>query len=571
MSECRFCPPPVWVAIGVLLGCAPHRNAPVPEARSPVYSLDVRLRPAERAIDVSGTLVIPPDSVRRDSLTLSLSERFPVFNVEILEPSVSRGPAVAVQVFVPTGPRIPGESRSARWVVRPARPIPRGEPIKLRFSTSGRGETSFLYYVGPEVAFGTGWGDEWYPLVRGVGGRGTGELAVHVPRGWKVMTGAEPRGTNEERENDTFRFSQTYPTYFTFVAGPYSIVARDSGRGTVVTAWLLTPRARSTEFLNGAARMVTTLETEFGPNPFGSMALVEVPRALAQQAGFNAFSPTGFLVLNHRAFDVPDVMYEYEWLGHEMSHQWFPHSVTFDPPGFQYLEEALAEYGGIRVVDALGGTAAVRRLRTSGYEFDPIYSAAAYFRLVGAGVDTPLATMGNGINERNLAYNKGSLMFDMLSREVGLPRFREVLRGLTSGRRLGTITWQQFRAAVDAGAGRDMKWFFDQWLNRAGAPEFHLDWLQDGKVVRGTISQSAPYYRAHLRIDAEGANGERVTKVVEVTSGNTPFELTPPFTVVRIELDPNYEVLRWTPEYHALVDSVRRSVGADRGIPGDGR
>ena len=58
-----------------------------------------------------------------------------------------------------------------------------------------------------------------------------------------------------------------------------------------------------------------------------------------------------------------------------------------------------------------------------------------------------------------------------------------------------------------------------------------------------------------------------MTNVIEVTSGNTPFELTPAFTVVRMELDPNYEVLRWTPEYHALADSVRRSVGVERGIP----
>ena len=557
MTRSRLCARAASIAIGLLLGCTPHRSAPVPEARAPVYSMDLRLRPTERAIDVSGTLVIPSDSIRRDSLTISLSERFSTLNVEILEPSVSRGPAVAVQAMVPTGPRVPGESRSARWVVRPARPIPRGERVKLRFSISGRGETSFLYYVGPEVAFGTGWGDEWYPLVRGVGGLGTGELVVHVPRGWKVITGAESRGTDVEKQDGTFRFSQNYPTYFTFVAGPYSIVTRDSGSGAVVTAWLLTPRPRSMEFLNGAARMVATLETEFGQNPFGSMALVEVPRSLAQEAGFNAFSPAGFLVLNHRAFDVSDVKNEYEWLGHEMGHQWFPHAVNIDPPGFQYLVEALAEYGGIRVVDALGGTDAVRRLRTSGYEFDPIYSAAAYFRLVGAGVDTPLATMGNGINERNLAYNKGALMFDMLSREVGPERFRGVLRGLTSGRRFTTITWQQFLAAVDAGAGRDMKWFFDQWLNRAGAPEFHLDWRQNGGVVRGTISQPEPYYRAHLRIDAEGANGERMSNVVEVTNASAAFELTPPFTVVRMVLDPNYEVLRWTPEYHALADSIR--------------
>jgi len=311
--------------------------------------------------------------------------------------------------------------------------------------------------------------------------------------------------------------------------------------------------------LAGVADMMSVLEAEFGPYPFGRMALVEVPRSLAQAAGFNAFSPTGFIVVNSRSFDAKDAKYQYEWLGHEMGHQWFPHAVTFDEPGFPYLEEALAEYGGMQVVRELAGEDAVRRLRTSGYEFDPIYSAVAYFQLVGAGADEPLATMGAGINQRNLAYNKGALVFDMLSREVGRDRFREVLRGLTAGRKLSSITWPQFLAAVDAGAGRKMDWFFDQWLTRSGAPDFRMTWRQEGEVVRGTITQTAPYYRAQLRIDLHGKEGARASQVVTVTGANTDFSVTPAFTVSRVVLDPDYEVLRWTPEYRALADSIRRA------------
>jgi hypothetical protein len=558
MNERRLCVAALFIATSLQIGCRSHVRIPSPEPTTPVYSLDVRLWPTERKLDVSGTLAFPGDSLQRDSLIISLSERFSALNVDVLEPSASAGPASAERLALATGERVPGERRSARWIVRPARPIPPGQRVKLRFSTSGSGATSFLYYVGLDVAFASGWGDRWYPTVDGVYGLGTGELAVHGPRGWRVITGAEELSTSEEIAGGTFRFSQKLPTYFTFVAGPYSIVRREGG-GPPVTAWLLTPRPHIQSYLEGASTMVRTLEAEFGPFPFGSLALVEVPRPLAREAGFNAFSPVGFLVLNSRAFDVPDVKYLLEWLGHEMGHQWFPHAVTFEPAGFPYLEEALAEYGGIRVVEALGGVDAVRRLRTSGYEFDPIYSAMAYFRLVGAGADEPLATMGEGINERNLAYNKGALMFDMLSREVGPARFREILRRLTEGHQLQTITWQQFRAAVDAGAGRDLGWFFDQWLTRAGAPDFQLSWRQEGELVRGTISQTAPDYRAHLRIDARGARGERNSQVIDVSGASTAFELKPGFTVVGIDLDPDYEVLRWTPEYHALVDSVRRA------------
>jgi aminopeptidase N len=270
----------------------------------------------------------------------------------------------------------------------------------------------------------------------------------------------------------------------------------------------------------------------------------------------------GFLVLNSNSFNA-STSRQYEWLGHEMGHQWFPHAISFDDTGFPFLEEALAEYGGIRIVHALAGEDAVRRLRTTGFEFDPIYSAAAYFRMVGAGVDEPLATMGTGINERNLAYNKGALMFDMLSREVGPARFREMLRSLTTGRRLQSITWQRFRAAVDSTAGQNMEWFFDQWLHRTGAPEFTLTWSQQGGSVRGVITQPSPFYRSRLRIDAHGAAGEHATQTIVVDGASTPFAIPAAFTVTRVELDPLYEVLRWTPEFRALADSVRRAAGRE--------
>lgn len=544
---------------GVLAACRPRFELPAPQAAAgPVYSLEVRVRPADAALDVEGTLTLPADTVARDSLLVSVSERLAAFDLQLVQPAHS-GPISVRRLPPPTGDRIEGERRSPRMVIRFHRPVPAGAQAVLRFSSTLSGSTAFLYHVGPGVAFASGWGDRWYPTVDGVYGLGTGPITVRVPPGWKVITGADAVGRPEEEAAGIFRFAQRLQTYFTFVAGPYTIVTSHENVGPRISAWVLTPRDHTPQFINGAARMVQVLENEFGPSPFGSMALVEVPRSIAQQAGFNAFSPLKFLVLNSNAFRHPDVKVMYEWLGHEMSHQWFPHVVTFDDRGVEYFEEALAEYGGIRIVEALAGTESVRRLRTTGFEFDPIYSAAAYFRLVGAGADEPLATMGTGINERNLAYTKGALVIDMLSREVGSERFRDVLRRLTAGRQLHSATWREFLDAIDAGAGRKMDWFFDQWLTRTGAPTFEMIWTQDSGVVRGTISQRAPFYRAGLRLDAHGARGERVSQVVDVNGASTAFTIDPPFRVVRVELDPDYEVLRWTPEFRALADSVSRA------------
>lgn len=540
--------------LGATAGSAPAPGRPAPPA--PDYSLIVRVLPAERRLEVTGTLRLPPADTPRETLRLRLGERVADLRVEILQPAHSAGPAKLERASSEAMPgRVEGERRNAEWILRPGRAIPPRQPVLLRFSYRGSGEAAFLHYVGPEVAFASGWGDAWYPVVEGASGQGTGELTVQVPAGWKAITGGLRRSTAEEETRGTFRSAQHLPSHFTFCAGPYT-VARRAG-AVPLSAWLLTPRDHIDSWLAGVVAMQDVLSAELGPSPFEELALVEVPREIAIRAGFNAFSPPGFLVLNSRAFDVPDIKYLHEWLGHEMSHQWFPHAVTWDPPGFLYLEEALAEYGGLRVVEELAGPEAARRLRTSGFEYDPIYSAAAYFRLVGAGVDEPLAGMGPGIDQRNLAYNKGSLVFDMLSREIGRAGFRQILHDVTRGRRMHTITWREFLDAVSAGSGRNLDWFFDQWLTRAGAPDFRLSWTQQGDSLQGTVTQDAPFYRANLELELRGSGGQRIVRVVEITGASAAFTVAPGFQVVEAVLDPDYKVLRWTPEYRALADSAR--------------
>jgi peptidase M1-like protein len=555
------------VALLTTTGCAsPHgRVAPPalqtpPPARTPRapegtdYSLDVRVFPAERRLEVTGTLRLPAADVAREVLQLRLSERMSDLRIEVEGPAGILTPAKVERATGEAGaPRVEGERRDEEWVLRPRQVIPSGQPVVLRFSYDGDGEPALLSYVGPEVAFASGWGDSWYPLVKGATGGSTGDLSVHVPAGWKTITGGVRRSTAEEEAGGTFRAAQTLPTYFTFVAGPYAVAHR---AGSVpLSAWLLKPRDHAGSWLDGVAAMEDVLRAEFGPPPFPELALVEVPREIAKRAGFNAFSPAGFVVLNSRAFDAP-VEHLHEWLGHEMSHQWFPHAVDFDPPGFPYSLEALAEYGGMRVVEELGGPEAARRQRTSGFEFDPIYSAAAYFKQVGAGVDQPLSAMGSGYDQRNLAYNKGSQVFGMLSREVGRERFRQILHGVTRDRRLESITWREFVEAVSSGARRNLDWFFAQWLDRAGAPDFQLSGAQQGSSWRGTVTQTEPFYRAHLVIELRGRAGQRLVHVVEITGASADFTVTPGFDVVEAVLDPEYEVLRWTPEYRAIAEGA---------------
>jgi hypothetical protein len=522
-----------------------------------VYDLTVRVLPEARRLEVSGTIRLPAaDSVRAE-IPLSLARPMSALRVEIVEPS-----RVAKLDRVDGGSdstRVEGERGNARWILRPSRPIPAGEPISLRFSCAGGAGPGLLYHVGPEVAFASGWGDFWHPIPEGAR-QGTGELTVIVPAGWKAATGGVRRSSDDEEARGTFRSGMPQANYFTFVAGPYTVVRRSEG-AVPLSAWLLSPRERIASWLAGADTLFQAVSAEFGPYPFAELGLVEVPREIAQRAGFHAFSPPGLLVLNHRAFNVPHIHHLLEWLGHEMGHQWFPHAISLDTPPGLFTEEALAEYGGLRAVETLAGPEAARRMRTQGYEYDPIYSAAAYFNLVGSGVDDTLAHLESGPAGRNLAYNKGSLVFDMLSREIGRTAFRRILHGMTRDRRFQTLTWREFLDEIENGAGRDLDWFYEQWFERTGAPDFQLTWSQEGDSLRGSVTQPAPHYRAPLTIEIRGHDGQQLEHRLTIAGARADFALRPGFRAASVVLDPGYEILRWTPAYRAAADSVRSKRG----------
>lgn len=536
--------PRLFFALAALAVAVPHAHA-----TATVYRIAAHVLPEERRLEVSGTIRLPAaDSVRAE-IAMTLGAPMSALRVELVEPAIAA--TLELEHADDDTTRVAGERKVARWILRPSRPIPKGQPIELRFSCEGDGGPGLLYYVGPEVAFASGWGDYWYPVPAGAG-QGTGELAVTVPAGWKVATGATRRSTDDEEAHGAFRSEIVHPTYFTFVAGAYTVVRRESGL-VPLSVWLLKPRERAPAYLAEADTLFRAVADEFGPYPFDELGLVEVPREIARSAGFNGFSPPGLLVLNHRAFDVPHVNRLYEWMDHEMGHQWFPHAFSLKTPPGLFTEEALAEYGGLRAVEKIAGADAARRMRTQGYEFDPIYSAAAYFTLVHAGVDHRIAHLESDPNHRNLAYNKGSLVFDMLSREIGRTEFKRILYGLTSERRFESLTWQEFLDEIERRAGRDLDWFYDQWFERTGAPDFQLAWRQEGRTVRGTITQTAPYYRAKLRIAIRSRDGQVVDHVVPMIGAETKFNVHVAFTTAAVDLDPGYEVLRWTAEYRAAA------------------
>ena len=141
---------------------------------------------------------------------------------------------------------------------------------------------------------------------------------------------------------------------------------------------------------------------------------------------------------------------------------------------------------------------------------------------------------------------------DLLARTIGRDRFRAILHQFTRQNAFTRITWDQFIAAFDDGSDGKYKWFFSQWFDRTGAPDWRLTWDQARGTVQGVVTQEPPYFAGLVDVEARSDGGAKQVRQVEVLpQARSEFAWPVDFKASKIELDPEFHVLHWTSGYRA--------------------
>ncbi len=416
--------------------------------------------------------------------------------------------------------------------------------------------------MGPEVCFGAGIATAWYPEVeefpvesdgRLRGLRGIGNISFSVPRGFIVHAQGIQRSTPEDISRGTFRFEIGSPVFFSFATGKYTVRRRNGSLPTAL--YLLRARENADSYISGCVRVINALTKEFGDYPHSEFAIVEVPTEQGEKAGFTGASLDGFILANTEFLDKD---FNTAYFGHEISHQWWGsliRSKTLE--GRWMLSEGIAQYGSLRAVEMLEGEAAAERYRRSGYPgYISDQNALGYLTLVAKGTDHRLSDLPQeGDLSRPLSNSKGFIVWDMLSRTIGRRQFSRILQTFMREHAYQRVNWSEFLRAIEAGAGRNLQWFYGQWFERTGAPDFQLTWKQEGKRLRGVITQTSPYYQAELEIEAKNNQGQRFVRTVRARGAESSFSFPAAFRVESVTLDPHYLVLRWTQEYRNAARS----------------
>src|SRR5260370_33577149 len=131
---------------------------------------------------------------------------------------------------------------------------------------------------------------------------------------------------------------------------------------------------------------------------------------------------------------------------------------------------------------------------------------------------------------QSIVFYKGAMVFRMLQETLGKDRFNQLLHDFLNQYRNKSASIDDFERLTTQVAGQNMRYFFAQWVEGTGVPEFSVDYqiirTRAGKFrTRGTIRNNFEnlHMPVELMLHSEGDN-QTTTLPLEGRSEDFDFE-----------------------------------------------
>jgi aminopeptidase N len=374
----------------------------------------------------------------------------------------------------------------------------------------------------------------WYP--DRPGSRASFRVEAVIPEPFRIVTQGEL--LTEELKSGFWKTEWTceLPSEsLTLVAGIYSVRRRDVNGVKTSTYFFPEDDSFSEAFLDAAGEYLKIYTELLGPFPFKKFDIVQ-----------NFFSsgygiPT-FTLLDPKAIRQGKEFLRPGALDHEIVHSWWGHYVSVKPGPGNWVEALTTYCTNYYYKELKMGEEAARKHRQ-----DVLQKYAVQVPLSG---EYPLREFEDKQDELDsqIGYGKGSMVFHMLRKIVGRDRFFEILRAF-AGRYGGKpASWEDIRTVFEASTGRDLDWFFSQWLDRAGGPRVRLENVKQnvipkGYYLTGELVQEGDLYRFTVPVVIESGKSKKKISL-EVARRRTPFSIDVAEMPLSLSIDPDAEIFR---------------------------
>ncbi len=384
----------------------------------------------------------------------------------------------------------------------------------------------------------------WFPVAGYTTDRFLMDLRVTVPAGFSVIaSGDEKKDVGGDKAIYSFHTTEaSFPGSIAVVQGnPQQVQA-----GGVVTNFYLRERkALANVYGEEIGKVMTFLTGIYGLAPQANLTVVET-----EDGTPNGYAAQGILFLSPGAITE---RVNTRLLVNQIARQWWGVLVSPSSRNHLWLTNGQARYAELLYIEHTDGPGAFQQAIRDTY-------------IEALTVEQPPLIQAGRLEDYSPEYwaltaGKGAAVFNMLRSVMGDTNFLKLLKAFPDQYAWKGVSTADFETMAGNIYGQNIRYFFLQWIDSSGAPQFKLDYTvfrtQKGFRVVGKVSQDLDTFHmpVDLEIDTEG-NPER--QKIDVVGSSTEFTIDTFGKPKIVKVDPGEKVLHYT-------DNIRVAVAIRRG------
>lgn len=385
----------------------------------------------------------------------------------------------------------------------------------------------------------------WFPINGYTTDRFSADLHATTPAEYRVVASGDMKSDRASNGRTTWSFHYEHESF------PGSLaVVKDEGKkvtsgGINSTIYFAAAHAASVQpYGEETGKIMAFLTAQYGLAPQANLSLVET-----EAGAVNGYSAPGIIFLSSSTI-TPTV--NARVLSNQLSRQWWGLLVSPINRNHLWLSNGPARFSELLYLNGTSGAAS----------FDDELRNTYVEALT---VKDPPVMQSSRLEDYSPEYwaltaAKGAAVLNMLRSAVGEANYKKGVQQFLDQYSWKSVSTEDFRKVMESVSGQELRYFFIQWLESSGSPEFKLEYTvfrtQKGFRVVGKITQDLDTFRmpVDLRIDTEG-NPE--DKKIEVTGTSSEFSVDTFGKPKKLTLDPNRVLLRIDPGMQIAV-AIRR-------------
>ena len=343
---------------------------------------------------------------------------------------------------------------------------------KLEINYSASPKKGLIYFIGWNDKTNTKrkqiWSHRPHGWIPFIDDRLTVDMYFKFDKKYKIFSNGVRVGVKNSPNNTkiwNYRMYKDHPFFSTaLVIGDYNFKSLKTKNGLPIELWYYPDQEDHFESTyRYSLKMFEFLEKELG---------YQYPYELYRQAPvidymYGAMETTTATIFGDYMHIDPRAYWQRNYINvnaHELTHQWFGNCIAHLYPKDVWLTEGFATYYAKLFEKEVFGEDYYEDVKRKEYEKAMLLSKKN---------NNPVGTSFAGSPRW---YDKGSLILDMLRDVLGEQEFKQSIKTYLKKYAFKKARIVDFKRVIYDVTGRNIDWFFEQWLARGGEPEYKVSY-----------------------------------------------------------------------------------------------